>query len=61
MIWRFINNLLLLLAFFFANCTTVNIDNKHKVVAAECQHDMRLSVQLPSALGADSKLGLTMA
>jgi len=29
-------------------------------IVAECRHDMRSSVQLPSVSGADSKLGLTM-
>jgi len=29
-------------------------------VGAECRHDMRPSIQLPSVSGVDSKLGLTM-
>jgi len=33
----------------------VNVD-----VGAECRHDARPSVQLPSVSGVDSKLGLTM-
>ena len=32
-----------------------------KDVGAECRHDMRPSVQLPSVLSIESKLGLTVA
>ena len=37
-----------------------NTAKTRKDVGAECRHDMRPSVQLPSISGVDSKLGLTM-
>ena len=38
----------------------IKLNKPRKDAGAECRHDMRPSVQLPSVSGANSKLGLTM-
>jgi len=57
------HTIMLLIRHRLRSCETCDPETRietRKDVGAECRHDMRSSVQLPSVSGVDSKFGLTV-